>query len=210
LKLGKREPPPVSEQERQENLRNRLFAFEELFSEEGTRLYKTGHVTELVLYEAVHLEQRWEPNPNYNPRFTEGEESRYVEPPYIEREVTDNLYERVLVLHALWETGTVTDAYAEARLDELSDLCSRKGMLRAGFGEAAQEAEDSYFGAQLVKLMSEKEISRSELAKRTGMSMYRIQELETSRSDPRLTMIRALAEGLEVHITEFLPNRSDG
>jgi hypothetical protein len=63
-----REPPPISEQERQENLRNRLIAFEELFWE-VTELYRTapyqpGRVTQLTLEKTVLLERRWEPNPN--------------------------------------------------------------------------------------------------------------------------------------------------
>src|SRR5215218_7138695 len=103
--LQEREPVPISEQDRQENLRNKLIAFEELFSE-GARLYKTRSAGQIILDETAHLESRWEPNPNYEPRVTEeGQEVQYLEPPYVEREFTEALRERVLVLHVLWKTG---------------------------------------------------------------------------------------------------------
>lgn len=200
-----KEPPPISEQERQENLLNKLITFEELFSE-GKQLYKTGRVTQLTLDNMVYLERRVEPNPDYNPRITEGE-AEYMAP-YIEREVTEALYERVLVLHVLWKADIVMDAYAEARLDELSDLCSRKASITEGYSEAVQEAEDSLFGAQLVYLMQNKGISRAELAKRTGISMERIRELETGRADPKWSTVAVLAEALEVDLTEFLLGRA--
>jgi hypothetical protein len=205
-----REPPPISEQERQANLRNRLIAFEELFSE-GTRLYRTGRANHLILDKTVDLERRWEPNPNYEPRSKEeGEGGPYTEPPYVETRVTEALHQRVLVLHALWKTGIVTDAYAEARLDELSDFCSRKASIQGGYTEAVQVAEDTDFGTQLVRLMSNKSVSRAELARRTGISMDRIRDIETSRIDAPLSTAHTLAEGLEVDLMEFLPHRSDG
>jgi len=205
-----REPPPISEQERQENLRNRLLTFEELFSE-GTQLYKTGRVTQLILDHMVDLEHRWEPNPNYEPRVTRGgEELQYMEPPYVERVVSEALHERVLVLHVLWKAGIVTDAYTEARLDDLSDLCARKATIEERSAERLKKAEDFHFGAQLVKLMSNKGISRAELAKRTGISMATIEDLELTTTGPKLSTVHVLAEALEVDLTEFLPRRSDG
>jgi DNA-binding XRE family transcriptional regulator len=205
-----RESPPKSEQERQEDLRNRLIAFEELFSE-GTQLYKTGRVTQLILDKTVSLERQWEPNPNYEPHGTEGEEgTQYLEPQYIEREVTDALYQRVLVLHVLWKAGIVTDAYADARLDELSDLCSRKASIEGSYRRAIEKGEDSRFGDQLMKLMSDKGVSRAELSKRAGFSMARIIALESSRVDPKWSTVYELAEALEVDLTEFVPRRSDG
>jgi DNA-binding XRE family transcriptional regulator len=133
-----------------------------------------------------------------------------MEPPYVEREVTEDLHERVLVLHALWKTGIVTDAYAEARLDELSDLCSRKASIPGSYSKAVQEAEDSRFGAQLVKLMSNKGVSRAELARRTGISMGRIADFEAGRIEPGLITVHTLAKGLDVDLMVFLPDRSDG
>lgn len=98
-----------------------------------------------------------------------------MKPQYLERAVTEDLHEHVLVLHALWKTGIVTDAYTEARLDELADLCSRKASLQRNYCRVAvpvrewdREPEDlhfGHFGTQLVRLMSDKGISRAELAK---------------------------------------------
>jgi DNA-binding Xre family transcriptional regulator len=205
-----RERPSISERERQDNLRSRLIAFEELFSE-GTRLYRTGRANHLILDRRVVLERRWEPNPNYEPgRTEEGEGGTYTEPPYVHTAVTEALRERVLVLHALWKTGIVTDAYAEARLDELSDFCSRKASIQGGYSEAVQKAEDSYFGARLVELMYNKNVSRAELSTRTGISMDRIRDLETSRIDAPLRTAYTLAEGLDVDPKEFLQHQSDG
>jgi DNA-binding XRE family transcriptional regulator len=130
--------------------------------------------------------------------------------PYVERAVTEALYERVLVLHVLWKAGIVTDAYAEARLDELSDLCSRKASIEEGYGGEVQETEDTNFGAQFVEVMSDKGITRAELARRTGISITSIGSVESSSANPQWNTVQALAEALNVDLTEFLPRRSDG
>jgi hypothetical protein len=205
-----REPPPISEQERQENLRNRLSTFEELFSD-GAQIYEGGRVSQANLQKTVYLERRWEPNPNYEGSAAQGgEEATYKEPPYVERDITEAIYERILVLRILWRAGIVTDAYAEARLDELSDLCSRKATIQETDVREDQIQAALQFPVRLQKLMSEKGMSRSALAVRANLKMSTVTDLESIYADPKWSTICRLAEALEVDPAEFMPRQSDG
>jgi hypothetical protein len=114
------ESPLAEQQQRQDQLRARLNGLERTLLHGAYFTDSRGVVIAAVLdfSSEVLFENRWEPNPNYDPQTVEYTEQL----PYIRHEQRGNLVERYMVLRVLWESGTITDQYAEARLDELSDI----------------------------------------------------------------------------------------
>ncbi len=202
------ESAPISEQERQENLRTKLIAFETLFSEGIRRPYTDGLFIEIAISSAVVVETRWGPNPNYENNDAQGE----YEPPYIEQKINEDLAERTFALHALWEAGVVTDEYAEARLSELSDRCCRKAKIFAEvFDPEETGAQSPFFGDRLQALRLAKLMSERELSEASRLSVQIIKELEANKTEPRLSTLRRLADALGEDLVELTnPPPSEG
>jgi len=133
------EPLMAEQQQRQDRLRAQLIGLERALF---VGMDFTDHTGELVRVglggpHRVLFEERWEPNPNYDPRTVEYTE----ELPYVRHERWGSPIHRYAVLRALWESGAITDEYAEARLNELSDIVYQQVELGTWNEEPPQETE---------------------------------------------------------------------
>jgi hypothetical protein len=128
LKYGyeaRQEEPPAEEpqmaehQRRKDRLRARFNGLEQALDFSVIFTGYGGEVSRASLGSSeVLFEHHWEPNPNYDPQPVDVTEER----PYIRHENRGDVSHRLVVLRLLWEAGAITDEYAEARLNELSDL----------------------------------------------------------------------------------------
>jgi hypothetical protein len=114
------EPPMAEQQQRQDQLRAQLNGLEQVLGSEVVYTNPGGNVIALSLNQSPYVlfEDRWEPNPNYDPRTAEDTEER----PYIRHQRAGELSSRYAMLRMLWESGAITDEYTEARLYELCDI----------------------------------------------------------------------------------------
>ena len=111
--------------ERSAQLSAQFNAFRTLLTEGGELTGEGGKRIRLVFEPVVHVETRWEPNPNYDLKTAE----ETGELPHIQQEFEEDLLDRHHALSVLWEYGIVTNEYAEARLNEITTSFAKKRCL---------------------------------------------------------------------------------
>ena len=66
------------------------------------------------------------------------------------------------------------------------------------------------FGVRLQELRTKAGLSQDELAERCGLKVSVITKAEDGRTDPRLSIVEALAKGLGISPTSLIKNLTGG
>lgn len=114
--------------------------------------------------------------------------------------------------HVIWQGDKLAGCRLDHHLSQATiDAVREKGA--AAHAERSEEGEDSVspatrtaartLAARLKQLRLERELTRAELAERSGISTPSIWAWETGRTVPRLGSLETLAKGLGVSVSEL-------
>jgi lambda repressor-like predicted transcriptional regulator len=116
--------------------------------------------------------------------------------------------ERVMALHTLAQVFFPERDDCSATLEHL-DECAVKNQKDGQSARDELDQDEATFSEKLARIMEEKGISQTELARRTDLGQPAISMMLSRNCRPQQRTVRRLAEALGVGATELWPVQAD-